>query len=160
MHGNAVFRFPCMHGNPISNSCTHGNPVSDSRDLHSLPVIGNSGVDIQPNRDATPMPPKPLPSLESIKPNTPLRLYAAAALAVPHGSISESSLRKACTQEGLEHEILRGKYHTTLAWIENWRAACRVQPKGLAGGSAQKRETRTARSASARSGSSETDRAR
>jgi hypothetical protein len=103
---------------------------------------------------------KPLPPLNSLKPDTPLRLAVAAALAFPDGSITESSLRKACTRRELEHEILRGKYHTTLAAINEWRARCRVQPKGLADGFARKSATRTARSASARSESSETDHAR
>src|SRR5215470_10056435 len=116
-----------------------------------------SGYEQQPNRnDVT----KPLPPLDSIKPDTPLRLYAAAALAFPDGSITETSLRKACTQGELEYELLRGKYHTTLAAIKDWRARCRVQPKGQGSGSARKSETPTARSASARSGSFEMDHAR
>jgi len=62
---------------------------------------------------------KPLPPLDSIKPNTALRLAVAAALAFPDGSITENSLRRACTQGELGHEILRGKYHTTLAAIDD-----------------------------------------
>jgi hypothetical protein len=100
---------------------------------------------------------KPLPPLDSIKPDTALRLYAAAALAFPDGSLTESSLRKAATDGDLVYEILRGKYFTTLADVEEWRAACRVEGRGRTSGSARKGETPTARSASARSGSSETD---
>src|ERR1700730_10900205 len=103
---------------------------------------------------------KPLPPLDTIKPDTPLRLDVAAALAFPDGSITGNSLRKAAIQEELEHEILRGKYHTTLSAIDDWRASCRVHPKGQGSGPARQSETRTARSANARSGSSETDRGR
>src|SRR6516225_6801503 len=98
---------------------------------------------------------KPLPPLDSITPDTPLRLYVAAALAFPDGSITQNSLRKAVAAQrnGLRHELLRGKIYTTLAWIEEWREACRVQPKGQGSGAARKSVTRTDRSASARSGS-------
>src|SRR5260370_41271741 len=99
----------------------------------------------------------PRPRLNSIKPDTPLRLAVAAALAFPDGSITESSLRKACRRRELEHEILRGKYHTTLAAINDWRPRCSAQPKGLADRCARERAHQTARSASARAGYSVTE---
>jgi hypothetical protein len=57
-------------------------------------------------------------------------------------------------------ERIAGKDYTTLANIERMRELCRVQGKALACGSGQKTAIRMARSASAQSGSSETDRAR
>src|SRR5262249_54156504 len=98
--------------------------------------------------------------MDSIKPDTPLRLDDAARLAFPNGGMTANGLRKAATHGDLVHERLRGKIFVTLAAIEDWRARCRVQQKGQGSGSARKSATRTARSASARSGSSETDHAR
>src|ERR1700719_294634 len=89
---------------------------------------------------------KPLPPLDTIKPDTPLRLAVAAAIAFPDGSITENSLRRAANDGELGHEILRAKYHTTLSAIADWRALCRVQPKGRGSGSARKGATPTARS--------------
>src|SRR5262249_19600596 len=103
---------------------------------------------------------KPLPPPNNVRPDTPLRLEMAARLAFPDGSIGESGLRKEATRGRLQHERLRGKLHTTLAWIEDWRALCRVQPNQNACGSVPKSATPMARSANAPSGLSETDRAR
>ena len=101
-----------------------------------------------------------LPSRESIGPDTPLRLDVAAALAYPDGSMTASGLRREAAQGRLAIERVAGKDYTTLAAIEQMRSLCRVPPREPASGSALKNETPTARSASARCGPSETDRAR
>src|SRR5579871_2341016 len=131
-----------METGAVSNSGNKGWPKKEST---RPPAI----VQLAPMR-------KPPPPLDTIKPDTPLRLHVAAALAFPDGSMTENSLRKATTQGRLMHERLQGKIYTTLAWIADWRAACRVQPKASGSGSVPKSETRTARSGNARSGSSAT----
>src|SRR5437016_6269673 len=101
-----------------------------------------------------------LPEMQNVKPDTPLRLDVAAALAYPDGSMTSSGLRREAARGRLAIERVAGKDYTTLAAIENMRALCRVPQKAPVSGFAPKNETSTARSASARCGSSETDRAR
>src|SRR5882672_3863501 len=102
----------------------------------------------------------PPPDLTKVSPNTPLRLKTAAALAYKDGSMTASGLRREAARGRLVIERIAGKDYTTLANIERMRELCRVQGKALASGSGQKTATRMARSESAQSGSSGTDRAR
>ena len=74
--------------------------------------------------------------------------------------MTASGLRREAARGRLAIERVAGKDYTTLAAIEEMRALCRVPQKAPVSGSDPKNETPTARSASARSGSSETDRAR
>src|SRR5262249_32472467 len=101
-----------------------------------------------------------LPQLEKVKPDDPLRLDVAAALAYPDGSMTVSGLRREAAKGRLAIERVAGKDYTTLAAIEHMRALCRVPLKEPDSGSAPRNETPTARSASERCGSSETDRAK
>src|ERR1017187_3144919 len=101
-----------------------------------------------------------LPSWDEVKPDTPLRLSVAAAVAFPDGTMTASGLRKEAARGRLVIERIAGKDYTTLANIERMRELCRVQIKGLDCGFVQKNEMQTGRSESARSGSSEMDRAR
>jgi len=94
------------------------------------------------------------------EPNTPLRLSAAAVLAFPDGSMTASGLRRESARGRLVIERIAGKDYTTLANIERMRELCRVAAKVPDCGSVQKNEMQTGRSESARSGSSEMDRAR
>ena len=100
------------------------------------------------------------PNPDQVKPDTPLRLEVAAALAYPDGSMTGSGLRKEAGKGRLVIERVAGKDYTTLADIERMRALCRVQQKAPASGFDRINETETARSAGERCGSSETDRAR
>jgi hypothetical protein len=70
-----------------------------------------------------------LPLLEQVKPNTPLRLSVAAALAFPDGSMTASGLRREGARGRLVIERVAGKDYTTLANIEEMRALCRVEAK-------------------------------
>src|SRR5579862_2617754 len=101
-----------------------------------------------------------LPQRHQIRPNTPLRLSAAAALAFPDGSMTASGLRREGARGRLVFERIAGKHYTTLANIERMRELCRVQQKESASGFGPKSGTSTAASASVRRGSFETDRAR
>ena len=101
-----------------------------------------------------------LPEMDKVKPDTPLRLDVAAALAYPDGSMTASGLRREAARGRLAIERVAGKDYTTLAAIEEMRALCRVPQKAPVSGSVPKNEIPTARSASAQCGSSETDRAR
>src|SRR5258707_42894 len=101
-----------------------------------------------------------IPSPDKITPDTPLRLGVAAALAFPDGSMTASGLRREAERGRLVIERVAGKDFTTLANIERMRQLCRVPQKELVSGSALKNEIPTGRSANARYGSSETDRAK
>ena len=101
-----------------------------------------------------------LPEMDKVKPDTPLRLDVAAALAYPDGSMTASGLRREAARGRLAIERVAGKDYTTLVAIEEMRALCRVPQKAPVSGSVPKNEIPTARSASAQFGSSETDRAR
>src|SRR5579862_9598073 len=70
-----------------------------------------------------------LPQRHQIRPNTPLRLSAAAALAFPDGSMTASGLRRECARGRLVVERIAGKDYTTLANIERMRELCRVEVK-------------------------------
>src|SRR6266446_9596141 len=70
-----------------------------------------------------------LPLPEQVKPNTPLRLSVAAALAFPDGSMTASGLRREGARGRLAIERIAGKDYTTLAAIEEMRALCRVEAK-------------------------------
>jgi hypothetical protein len=70
-----------------------------------------------------------LPSLELIRPDTPLRLYIAAALGFPDGSMTASGLRREAVKGRLAIERVAGKDYTTLANIERMRELCRVEVK-------------------------------
>ena len=105
-------------------------------------------------------PPDLLRLLGSVGPDKPLRLSIAAALAYPDGSMTASGLRLEAGRGRLVIERTAGKDYTTLAAIERMRALCRVPQKESGSGCAPKSETRTAPSASAPYGLSETDRAR
>src|ERR1700734_119368 len=78
-----------------------------------------------------------LPSTDQIKPDTPLRLGVAAALAFPDGSMTASGLRREGARGRLVVERIAGKDYTTLANIERMRELCRVQIKGPDCGSAR-----------------------
>ena len=68
-------------------------------------------------------------NLAEVKPDTPLRLNVAAALAFPDGSMTASGLRRECTRGRLIIERIAGKDYTTLANIERMRELCRVEAK-------------------------------
>src|SRR5438105_1096836 len=78
-----------------------------------------------------------LPSPETIRPDTPLRLAVAAALAYPDGSMTANGLRREAKRGRLVIERTAGKDYTTLANIERMRQACRVEGKDLDYGSVQ-----------------------
>ena len=71
-----------------------------------------------------------LPSRDEIRPDTPLRLRIAAALAFPDGSMTASGLRRESARGRLVVERIAGKDYTTLANIERMRELCRVEAKG------------------------------
>ena len=64
-----------------------------------------------------------------IRPNTPLRLDVAAALAYPDGSMTASGLRREVKRGRLVIERTAGKDYTTLAAIDRMRELCRVALK-------------------------------
>jgi len=78
-----------------------------------------------------------LPSADSVRPDTPLRLSVAAALAYPDGSMTASGLRREAKRGRLVIERTAGKDYTTLAHIERMRQACRVEAKVSDCGSAK-----------------------
>jgi hypothetical protein len=94
-----------------------------------------------------------IPELDKVKPDTPLRLDVAAALAYPDGSMSASGLRREAGRGRLVIERTAGKDYTTLHNIERMRELCRVEVKVLDCGFAQLGEARTARSRAAQYGS-------
>lgn len=65
----------------------------------------------------------------SIGPDTPLRLKAAAAIAFPDGSMTASGLRREIGRGRLAYERIANKDFTTLRNIEQMRAACRGHRK-------------------------------
>src|SRR6266480_828253 len=99
-----------------------------------------------------------IPQLDKVKPETPLRLDVAAALAYPDGSMTASGLRKEAGRGRLAIERVAGKDYTTLAAIDDMRALCRVQQKAPACGLSPK--DATARFVNEQHGLSATDRAR
>ena len=70
-----------------------------------------------------------LPPHDEIRPNTPVRLSVAAALAFPDGSMTASGLRRERARGRLVVERIAGKDYTTLANIERMRELCRVHAK-------------------------------
>jgi hypothetical protein len=72
---------------------------------------------------------------DEIRPDTPLRLAAAARLAFPDGSMTASGLRAEARRGRLEIERIAGKDYTTLAALQKMRLACRVPTKALGCGS-------------------------
>jgi hypothetical protein len=68
-----------------------------------------------------------VPSYEEIKPDTPLRLDIAAAMAFPDGSLKASGLRREAARGRLIIERIAGKDFTTLANINRMRELCRVE---------------------------------
>jgi hypothetical protein len=70
-----------------------------------------------------------VPSRDEIKPDTPLRLSVAAAMAFPDGSMTASGLRREYARGRLVIERIAGKDFTTLAHIEQMRELCRVETK-------------------------------
>ena len=64
-------------------------------------------------------------SIDDIRPDTPLRLDVAAALAYPDGSMTASGLRREHRRGRLIIERTAGKDYTTLADIERMRVLCR-----------------------------------
>ena len=63
---------------------------------------------------------------DKVKPDAPLRLDVAAALAYPDGSMTVSGLRREAAKGRLAIERVAGKDYTTLAAIEDMRVLCRV----------------------------------
>jgi hypothetical protein len=97
-----------------------------------------------------------LPLPEQVKPNTPLRLSVAAALAFPDGSMTASGLRREGARGRLAIERVAGKDYTTLANIERMRELCRVETKVPGCGSARLDGTRPVKSSRVQYGSSST----
>ena len=62
-----------------------------------------------------------LPSWDEVKPDTPLRLGVAAALAFPDGTMTASGLRREAARGRLIIERIAGKDYTTSANIERMR---------------------------------------
>src|SRR5947208_3578003 len=101
-----------------------------------------------------------VPDLDKVKPDTPLRLEVAAALAFPDGSMTASGLRKEAGKGRLAIERVAGKDYTTLAAINEMRARCRVHQKAPGSGLSPKDEMPTAPFENEQHGLSATDRAR
>src|SRR3954454_1742690 len=87
-----------------------------------------------------------LPDLHNVRPDDPLRLAVAAAIAYPDGSMTASGLRKEAGRGRLVIERTAGKDYTTLAAIEDMRAKCRLHPRELACGCDTQGATGTAAS--------------
>jgi hypothetical protein len=66
-------------------------------------------------------------NIDTIRPDTPLRLDVAAALAYPDGSMTASGLRNEHKRGRLIIERTAGKDYTTLADIERMRGLCHVK---------------------------------
>ena len=88
------------------------------------------------NNGAAIMAKSKLPTFDSIRPEQPLRLDVAAALAYPDGSMGASGLRREAARGRLVIERTAGKDYTTLAEIERMREQCRVEPKERGSGCA------------------------
>jgi hypothetical protein len=67
-----------------------------------------------------------VPPADQLKPDTPIRLAVAAAIAFPDGSMSASGLREAARGH-LVIERIADKDYTTLASIERMRESYRVE---------------------------------
>jgi hypothetical protein len=98
-----------------------------------------------------------VPDLDKVKPDTPLRLGVAAALAYPDGSMTSSGLRKEAGRGRLVIERVAGKDYTTLAAIERMRELCRQNPKARDCGSEKQEGTKPARSVTEPFGLSSTE---
>jgi hypothetical protein len=70
-----------------------------------------------------------LPKLDTISPDTPLRLDVAAILAYPDGSMTASGLRREVRRGRLVIERVAGKDYVTLAAIDQMRKLCRLEAK-------------------------------
>jgi hypothetical protein len=70
-----------------------------------------------------------VPTRDEVRPDTPLRLSVAAALAFPDGSMTASGLRREGARGKLVIERIAGKDYTTLGNIERMRELCRVEVK-------------------------------
>ena len=93
-------------------------------------------------------------SIDDVRPDMPLRLDVAAALAYPDGSMTASGLRREHKRGRLIIERTAGKDYTTLADIERMRELCREAPKARDYGC--DRPATTAKDATPPSGSSKT----
>src|SRR5580704_8620056 len=94
----------------------------------------------------------PFPA-DQVRPDAPLRLSVAAAVAFPDGSMTPSGLRREAGRGRLMIERIAGKDYTTLANIERMRQLCRVEARVPTCGSAPPAE-RIAASSRTPSGSS------
>jgi hypothetical protein len=97
----------------------------------------------------------PLP-LENVRPDAPLRLDVAAALAFPDGSMTASGLRREASKGRLRIERVASKDYTTLYEIEQMRRLCRVEEKAPGSGSSRQDESAMAASSKTPSGRSAT----
>jgi hypothetical protein len=86
--------------------------------------------------------PRDIPRIDTISPDTPLRLAVAAALAYPDGSMTASGLRRERDKGRLVIERTAGKDYTTLAYINRMRELCRLEAKVHASISAARDTTR------------------
>jgi hypothetical protein len=99
------------------------------------------------------------PSIDQVKPDTPLRLSVAAAMAFPDGSMTASGLRREKARGRLIVERIAGKDYTTLADIKRMRELCRDVPEDLDCGSGRLGMTPSAGSPTPPPGSSSMDQA-
>jgi hypothetical protein len=95
-------------------------------------------------------------SIDDIRPDTPLRLDVAAALAYPDGSMTASGLRREHKRGRLIIERTAGKDYTTLAEIERMRGLCREGYTRRVSGSERPSMTGMENLPTAQSGSSRT----
>jgi hypothetical protein len=95
-------------------------------------------------------------AVERIRPNTPLRLDVAAALAYPDGSMTASGLRREHKRGRLIIERTAGKDYTTLADIERMRVLCREGDTRRVSGSGEPNMTGMESLPTGQSGSSRT----
>jgi hypothetical protein len=70
--------------------------------------------------------------LSDVGKDSPLRLAAAARLAFPDGSMTESGLRREKARGNLQTEVIAGKTYTTLNDIAIMREKCRENQRGHA----------------------------
>jgi hypothetical protein len=96
-------------------------------------------------------------SLESILPDSPVRLSVAAKIFFPDGSMTASGLRSEARKGNLTTERIAGKDYTTATYVEEMRSRCRVKAKEPDFGCNQPADTTRARSSKRLSGSSETE---
>lgn len=98
-----------------------------------------------------------LPPMELVKPETPLRLAAAAAIAFPDGSMSAAILKSEADKGRLAIRRIGGRYYTTLHDIDDMLEKCRVEPKAQGCGCAPPAGTPEDELPTRPSGSSGTD---